>query len=311
MRVLVAGASGVVGRRLVPLLVDAGHAVTGTSRTSDGAAAITTMGATGVTMEALDASSVTAVVLHARPDVVIHQLTAIGSIDLKHLDRGFALTNRLRTEGLGHLLRASMDVGARRFIAQSFTGWTNPRTGGPVKSETDPLDTHPAPGSEQTLAAIAHLESTVAGATAIDGVVLRYGNLYGPGTSLGHGGELYEMIAGRRLPIVGGGSGIWSFVHVEDAAAAAVHALDRGEPGLYNVVDDEPAPVSVWLPYVAEAIGAKRPLRIPVWAARPLIGEQGIRFMTEIRGAANTKARHDLDWQPEYPTWRRGFTDAL
>ncbi len=301
MRVLVAGASGVVGRRLVPLLVAAGHTVTGTSRTNAGAAAIAATGAAGVIMDALDASSVTRVVRDATPAVVIHQLTAIGSINLKHVDRGFALTNRLRTEGLDHLLRAAMEVGSRRFIAQSFTGWTNPRTGGPVKSETDPLDPHPIPGSEQTLAAIASLETSVADATGVDGVVLRYGNLYGPGTSLGLGGELYDMIATRRLPIVGRGSGIWSFVHVEDAAAAAVQALDHGEPGLYNVVDDDPAPVSLWLPYLAAAIGAKRPLRIPTWVARPLIGELGVQFMTGIRGASNTKAMHDLDWEPPIP----------
>ena len=310
MNVLVAGATGVVGRRLVPALVAAGHRVTGTSRSQQGVGTIAKMGGIGVTMDALDEAAVTNVVLDAAPEVVIHQLTAIGSIDLKHLDDGFAATNRLRTDGLDHLLRAAIFGGVQRFIAQSFTGWTNARTGSMAKNEHDPLDSEPVAGSAKTLAAIAYLESTVASAQGIEGVALRYGNLYGPGTSLAKGGEMHNMVKSRKLPIVGGGTGVWSFVHVDDAAGATVQALDTGAQGVYNIVDDEPAPVADWLPYLARSIGAKPPRRVPKWLARPLIGELGIRFMTEIRGASNTKARNELQWQLLYPSWRNGFSNA-
>lgn len=309
MRILVAGATGAIGRQLVPMLVRAAHHVTGTSLTASGVRQLEQMGASGVTMDALDETRVKEVVDDLQPEVVIHQVTAIGAVRLRRLDEGFAMTNRLRTEGLDYLLRAAIDSGASRFIAQSFTGWTNNRTGAAAKTESDPLEPEPAPRSHETLEAIRHVESTVTSTSELVGVALRYGNLYGPGTAYSEGGEMYNLVRARRLPVVGAGSGVWSFVHVRDAAMATSNAVTRGGSGVYNVVDDEPAPVSVWLPYFARVIGAKPPLRLPVWMARPLIGELGIRFMTEIRGAANVKAKGDLDWVPGYPSWRDGFTE--
>lgn len=312
MRVFVAGASGAIGRRLVPMLVDSGHKVVGTTRTPGHADTVRALGAEPAIMDALNRDEVMAAVDAATPDVVVHQLTSIsGPTDLRNFDRYFAGTNRLRTEGTDNLLAAARAAGARRFVAQSFTGWPNERTGGPVKTERDPIDPHPAAGSRETLAAIAHLESAVTATTGIEGVVLRYGAFYGPGNALGTGGELVEMIRKRRLPVIGRGTGVWSFIHIDDAARATVLAVEDGPPGLYNIVDDDPAPVRDWLPYLARVIGAKPPLRLPAWLVRPMVGAYGVVLMTDIRGSSNAKARAGLGWTPGYRSWRQGFRDGL
>lgn len=312
MRIFVAGATGVIGRRLVPMLLEAGHEVVGTTRTEDKAEMLRGTGVEPVILDGLDKEGVATAVMQAEPEVVIHQLTALaGGVDLRHPDRSLAATNDLRIRGTDHLLAAAIKARARRFIAQSYTGWPNPRTGGPVKSENDGLDPQPLPAMRQALAAIAHLESSVVGADGIDGLALRYGALYGPGTALGVGGQVYELTARRRMPVVGRGGGIWSHVHVDDAAGATLAALDSGAPGVYNVVDDDPAPVSEWLPYLADAIGAEAPMKVPVWLARLMVGSFGVSAMTEIRGSSNAKAKGALGWQLRYPTWREGFRHGL
>ncbi|MFD4420888.1 NAD-dependent epimerase/dehydratase family protein [Agromyces sp. NPDC058484] len=310
MRVFIAGATGAVGTRLVPLLVAAGHDVVGTSRSAGRLGAIEAAGATGVTMDGLDAASVRTAVLDARPDVIVHQLTALGGIrfDPRHFDQAFAMTNALRTRGTDHLLAAAAEAGAGRFIAQSFTGWPNERTGGPVKTEEDPIDPSPASASRETVAAIRHVEQATTDAA---GLVLRYGGLYGPGNAIGRGGEILAMVEARRLPLVGGGTGVWSFCHVDDAASATAIAVTRGAPGIYNIVDDEPAPVSQWLPELARIVGAKPPMRVPAWLARLLVGEHGVSLMTKIRGSSNAKAKRELGWEPRYPSWREGFRTGL
>jgi nucleoside-diphosphate-sugar epimerase len=270
------------------------------------------LGARPVVADALAPDEVARAVAEAEPEVMIHQLTAISGANPKHLDRDFALTNRLRTEGTDHLLAAARAVGAKRFIAQSFAGWPFARTGGPVKSEDDPLDESPPKEFRETLAAIRHLEREVSG-DWIEGIALRYGGFYGPGTSISlePGAEQVEMIRKRRFPIVGAGTGIWSLVQIEDAAAATVAAVDHGDPGVYNVTDDEPAPVSELLPALAEAVGAKPPRRIPRWLGRLFAGEGGVIMMTELRGAANAKAKRELGWELRYPSWRLGFREGL
>jgi nucleoside-diphosphate-sugar epimerase len=310
MRVFIAGATGAVGSRLVPLLVASGHEVVGTSRRAERLGAIEAAGATGVVMDGLDAASVRAAVLDARPDVIVHELTALDGIapDLKHFDEGFAATNALRTRGTDHLLGAAREAGVPRFIAQSFTGWPNERTGGPVKSEEDPIDPTPTAASRETIAAIRHVEQATTDAA---GLALRYGGLYGPGNVIGKGGELLAMVQDGKLPLVGDGAGVWSFCHVDDAASATAIAVERGAPGVYNIVDDDPAPVSEWLPELARIIGAKPPRHVPAWVARPLIGEHGVSLMTKIRGSSNAKARRELGWEPRYPSWREGFRTGL
>lgn len=312
MRVLLAGATGALGRRLLPMLVTAGHDVTGTTRTTRKLAEVTSAGAEPVLMDGLDPQSVADAVGLARPDVVIHQLTALtGMGSPRKFDAEFAQTNRLRTSGTDHLLAAARDVGVKRFIVQSFTGWPNERSGGRVKTETDPLDPHPAAGSTQTHAAIRYVEEVVPDAAGLDGLVLRYGGFYGPGTGLTAGADLLEMVRKRRLPVVGGGAGVWSFVHIDDAAGATLCAVERGEPGTFNIVDDEPAEVSEWLPYLAATIGAKAPMRLPGWVARPMLGAHGMSLMTQIRGSSNAKAKRELGWELTFPTWREGFRSGL
>jgi 2-alkyl-3-oxoalkanoate reductase len=308
MRVFVLGGSGAVGRRLVPMLIAQGHQVVATTRTPARAAGLAALGAQPVIVDGLDRAALAEAVAAARPEVVVHQATAIpAGLDLRHFDRSFALTSRLRSEGTDNLLAAARAAAVPRVIAQSYTGWPNARTGGPVKTEDDPLDPAPPAPMRQALAAIRHLESAVTGTPGIDGVVLRYGSFYGPGTSIGpDDGQVTAMVRRRRLPIVGDGGGIWSFTHIDDAAAATVAALDRGH-GLYNVVDDDPAPVAQWLPGLAAALGAKPPRRIPAWLARPLVGELGVAMMTTVRGSANARARRELAWVPRYPSWRTGF----
>lgn len=312
MRIFLAGATGAIGRRLVPMLVDAGHEVVGTTRSAAKQDAVHAAGATPVVLDALDGAAVKAAVAKAEPDVVVHQLTALtGQPDLKQFDTYFAGTNRLRTEGTDHLLAAARAAGVRRFVAQSYTGWPNPRSGGWVKTEEDGVDPEPTAASRQTVAAIAHVERTVTAARDIDGIVLRYGGFYGPGTDFAPGGAIVDMIRSRKLPIVGGGTGVWSFIHIDDAARGTALAVEDAPPGLYNIVDDEPAPVSEWLPVLAQALGAKPPMRVPAWLVRPMLGEHGISLMTKIRGSSNAKARRVLGWTPAYPSWREGFRSGL
>jgi nucleoside-diphosphate-sugar epimerase len=308
MRVFVAGATGAIGRQLVPQLRAQGHSVTAATRTPAKLSLLRELGAEPVVVDGLDAVAVGEAVARAEPDAVIHQMTALaGGTDLRHFDRTFAVTNRLRTAGTDHLLAAAAAAGARRFIAQSYTGWSNIRTGTPVKTEDDPLDPHPPAEQRETLAAITYVEAAVLAAPAMHPIVLRYGSLYGPGAS----DEMVAMIKKRRLPIIGDGAGIWSFLHVHDAASATVAALERGEPGVYNVVDDEPASVAEWLPFLAEAVGARPPRRVPVWLGRLAAGEVGVSMMTQVRGSSNVKAKRSLGWQPAWPSWRQGFAGGL
>jgi nucleoside-diphosphate-sugar epimerase len=312
MRIFIAGAGGAVGRRMVPMLLAEGHEVVGTTHSAGKVDAIRRLGAEPVVLDAFDAQAVRQAVAKAAPDAVVHQMTALsGSQDLRRIDRTFALTNRLRTEGTDILLAAARAAGTRRFVVQSFTGWTNERTGGPVKTEVDPFDPHPPASNVETLAAIRRLESTVEGATDVGGIVLRYGLLYGPGTSIGTGGESLELVRKRRMPIVGGGAGVWSFVHVDDAASAAVAAIHSTATGVYNIVVNDPAPASQWLPYLAEAIGAKPPMRVPGWLVGPMVGGFLMAMMTSVRGSSNAKARRELGWQPRYGSWRVGFREGL
>jgi nucleoside-diphosphate-sugar epimerase len=310
MKIFLAGATGVVGRHLVPELIDAGHEVVGTTRSAAKAGEVEAAGAEPVVVDALDRDAVFAAVAAAQPHVVIHQLTAIGATDFKKFDASYVQTNELRTRGLDYLLDAARAAGARRFIAQSYTGWPNERTGPMIKTEEDPLDLQPAPAATKSLAAISHLESAVSSADDIEGVVLRYGTLYGPGTAFGEGGEMQDLVAKRKMPVVGGGAGVFSFVHVDDAATATVAALTQGQ-GIYNIVDDEPVPVATWLPALAEALGAKPPRKVPAWLVRPLLGSFGIGIMTSQRGSSNAKARRDLGWTLVFPSWRQGFRGGL
>jgi nucleoside-diphosphate-sugar epimerase len=309
MRVFVAGASGAIGRRLLPQLVEQGHEVVATTRSPAKRESLSALGATPVVLDGLDAAAVGEAVARAEPEAIVHQMSALaGFDDLRHFDRGFAVTNELRTRGLDYLLTAAEAVGVRRFVAQSYTGWPNERVGGPVKTEDDPLDADPPEQQRRSIEAIGYLERAVEGAS-LEGVAVRYGSLYGPGTSVED--EYSQLIRERKLPVVGGGGGIWSFVHVDDAAAATVLALERGAPGVYNVVDDEPAPVSEWLPYLSEFLGARSPRRVPAWLARVAIGEVGVSMMTQVRGSSNAKAKRELGWQPVWPSWREGFRAGL
>jgi nucleoside-diphosphate-sugar epimerase len=307
MRVFVAGATGAMGKQLVPRLVEAGHRVIGMTRTESKQGALWDLGAEPVVADALDPDQVAEAVARTQPEVIIHQLTAISGFDTRHFDREFALTNRLRTEGTDYLLSAGKAVGVQRFIAQSYAAWPYARTGGPIKSEDDPLDPMPAREMRESLAAIRHLEEAVVGADWTEGIVLRYGAFYGPGTSMSPGGESFEIVRKRKFPVVGDGRGIWSFVHIADAAEATVAAVERGERGIYNVVDDEPAPVAEWLPALAQKLGAPKPWRVPKFVGRLVAGEAGAVMMTEIRGASNAKAKRELGWAPRHASWREGF----
>jgi nucleoside-diphosphate-sugar epimerase len=312
MRVFVAGSSGAIGRLLVPELVKEGHSVTALVRSAARAEILHGTGAHTVVADPLDRTALTSAVTSTKPDAIIHQLTALAHAgNFKKLDEEFALTNRFRTEVTDTLIAAGRAIRIRRLIAQSFCGWPYSRTGGPVKDEEDPLDPNPPAAFRQTLAAIRHLEAAVADATDINAVALRYGLFYGPGTGFAKDGTVTDLVRKRRMPIVGNGGGIWSFIHVQDAVSATIAALARGAPGIYNVVDDEPAPVSSWLPYLADVLGAKPPRRIPAWIAKLVIGDGGVSMMTQIRGGSNTKAKRGLDWRPAYETWRRGFVNVL
>jgi nucleoside-diphosphate-sugar epimerase len=267
------------------------------------------LGAVPVVADALDPDQVAEAVAAAKPDVIVHQLTAIGEIDTRHMDRDFAPTNRLRTEGTDHLLSAAQAVGVRRFVAQSNVAVYG-RTGAAVQTEEDAFDPSPAPTMRANQEAILHLEEAVLGARWTEGVVLRYGWFYGPGTGIAPGGEVPELIRKRKFPLVGDGGAVWSFIHVADAAEATIAAIEHGSRGVYNVVDDDPAPVAEWLPTLAQQLGAKKPMRVPRFVGRLFAGEAGVVMMTELRGASNAKAKRELAWHPAHPSWRQGFAAA-
>jgi nucleoside-diphosphate-sugar epimerase len=311
MRVFVAGATGAIGTQLVPRLVAAGHEVHGMTRSASKRAQLSALGAVPVVADALDPEQVAEAVAGAKPDVIVHELTAIGALNMRHFDRDFALTNRLRTEGTDHLLSAGQAVGVERFVAQSVATYgVYARTGGPVKTEEDPLESSPAREMRETLAAVRHLEQAVLDARWTEGIVLRYGAFYGPGTSLEPGAEQFELVRKRKFPLVGDGGGVWSFIHVADAAEATVAAIEHGRRGVYNVVDDDPAPVAEWLPELAHTLGSKKPMRVPRFVGRLAAGEAGVRMMTELRGASNAKAKRELGWHPAHASWRQGFVAA-
>ena len=314
MKVFVAGATGVLGRELVPRLVARGHDVTGMTRSASKQDLVRSLGARPAVADALDPDAVAQAVASSEPDVIVHQLTALsGDFDMRHIDRFFEKTNRLRTEGTDHLLAAARAVGAQRFIAQSYAGWPLARTGGPVKDEDAPFDPEPPEKLRGMMGAIRHVEDAVTEADWIEGVVLRYGGFYGPGTTLSADPSASHTAAlrKRQFPVVGDGGGVWSFIHIEDAAAATAIAVEHGERGVYNVVDDEPAPARVWMPELASAIGAKPPRRVPRWLGRLLAGEAATIMMTEVRGASNAKAKRELGWKPRYASWRQGFAQGL
>jgi len=299
-----------MGTELVPRLVDAGHEVFAMVRSESSKARASQLGAVPVVADALDRAQVEAAVRQTAPEVIVNQLTAIGHIDTRHFARSFAATDRLRTEGTDNLLAAARATGVRRFVAQSNGAFTYTRSGGPVKTEQDPLDRSPVAEMASMIAAVEHLEKAVLGATWVEGIVLRYGAFYGPGTSMAPGSQQLEMIRRRKFPIVGDGGGVWSFVHVADAAEATVAAVEKGGRGVYNIVDDDPAPVAEWLPELAAMLGAKKPLRVPRFVGRLAAGEAGVVLMTELRGASNAKAKRELGWHPKHSTWRRGLQVA-
>jgi len=303
MRVFVTGATGALGQHLVPGLVAAGHEVTATTRTPGKVAQLRQAGAEPVVVDGLDREAVIAAVQAAAPQVIVHEMTALAGLrSLRNPDKAFAVTNELRTRGTDNLLAAAERAGTRRVIAQSYAGAGPDRRSGPLKTETDPSDLRPIRSAVQGPAAIAYVDRTVP-LEAEEGIVLRYGAFYGPGAS----DFLLEMLRKRQVPVIGGGTGVWSFLEITDAAAATIAAVDQGAPGLYNVVDDDPAPVAEWLPYLAKVAGAKPPLRLPAWLGRLLAGEFVVAQMTTSRGSSNEKARKELGWEPRYPSWREGF----
>jgi len=304
MHIYIAGGTGAIGTRLIPQLVERGHRVTSTTTSPAKKPLLESLGAHTVVVDGLDSSAVGESVATAEPDAVVHQMSALAAgINPRQFDRSFALTNRLRTEGLDHLLAAAQATGVRQILAQSYTGWPNIRSGGWVKDEDDPLDPDPPKAQRESLAAIRYLEETV---TKAGGTVLRYGGFYGAADD-----PMIPMIRKRQFPIVGGGPGYMSWIHLDDAARATVLALEQGARGTFNIVDDEPAPASEWLPYLAECIGAKAPLRLPVWLARMAAGEVAVSMLTKTRGSSNARARRELGWELRYPSWRQGFRDGL
>jgi nucleoside-diphosphate-sugar epimerase len=311
MLIFVAGATGALGSRLVPLLISAGHSVVGLTRTPAKADAIRQTGAEAAVADACKRAAVVAAVASARPDVIVHEMTSLGAAtDLRKFDQTFAATNRLRTEGVNNLLAAAKQAGTRRIVAQSFCGWPYAREGRPVKSEDDPLDRAPPQELRRTLEAIRFLENAVTQWPDIEGVVLRYGAIYGPGTGL-FDGPLIDQLRHRRVPLIGTADGWWSFLHIDDAAVATAIAVERAAPGIYNIVDDEPAPVREWLPALAAMLGARPPRHIPKWLARIVAGEHIVTLMTEGRAGVNAKAKRELGWQPKHSSWRQGFAEVL
>jgi nucleoside-diphosphate-sugar epimerase len=304
MRVFLAGASGAIGARLVPQLLDRGHEVVGTSRSAGNVERLRALGAEPVVLDLLDARAVRKALLEAEPEAVIHEATALADVKFsRNLDRSFVTTNRLRTEGTDNLIAAAREAAVRRFVAQSGASYGRyAREGGPVKSEADPLDPSTVKGMREVYTAISHLDQAV---TTAGGIALRYGVFYGADDD-----GLLEPVRKRQFPIVGDGGGIFSWIHLDDAAAATVLALEHEGPAIYNIVDDEPAPVRDWLPVLAKALGAKPPRHFPVWLARLFAGEAAVMMGTEARGASNAKAKRELGWTPRYPTWRQGFFES-
>lgn len=312
MKVLVTGGTGAIGSFLLPLLLENKHEVVALTHSVTKAPLLEDSGVSAVIVDPLDKDRLVAAVRRAEPEVIIHQLTALSGVgNFRKFDQEFALTNRFRTEVTDTLLAAARTIGTRRFIAQSYCGWPYAKKGGPVKTEEDPLDPNPPESFTKTLAAIRYLENKISGTTFLEALALRYGMFYGPGTAIGKGGAIVKMVRKRRFPIIGGGGGVWSFIHLIDAARATVAAISRGAPGIYNIVDDEPAKVATWLPALANAVEAKPPYRIPHWLGELTIGKAGVSIMTQIRGCSNAKARHQLNWTPIYPSWRIGFVDGL
>lgn len=312
MKICVAGASGAVGRRLIPMLVAGGHEVVAMTRSPQKGNDLREQGAETVVADGLDWDAVQRAMTAVRPEVVIHQMTSLAKAkSFRKFDDEFALTNRLRTAGTDYLVEAARASGVRRIIAQSYGNWTYERSGTALKDEGAPFDPNPPAKQRRSLQAIRHCEAAVLGAEGIEGMVLRYGNFYGPGTGFSLNGDIVRLVRKRRLPIIGNGAGVWCFVHVDDAASATILAITRGTPGAYNVVDDEPAPVASWLPELARAVSAKPPRHLPVWLGRLAVGEVGVSMMTQIRGAANAKAKRELGWRPCYKSWREGFWIGL
>ncbi len=319
MRVFVAGATGVLGRQLVPQLVGRGHEVVGMTRSASKQDLVRGLGARPVVADALDPDAVAQAVASAEPEVIVHELTALSGPmsvrDARHPERfsGAIMTNRLRTEATDHLLAAGRAVGARRFVAQSFGAFRWAQTGGPVQTEADPLDPNPPAALRPVVEGLLYLEKAVTTIEWGEGLALRYGGFYGLGTaiSLAPDAQMAAPIRKRRFPIVGDGGGVWSHVHIDDAAAATVVAVEQGQPGIYYIVDDDPAPVREWLPVLASALGAKPPRRIPRWLGRLAAGEAAALMMTDARGASNAKAKRELGWQPRYASWRQGFAQGL
>jgi nucleoside-diphosphate-sugar epimerase len=319
MKVFVAGASGALGAQLVPELVAAGHEVVAMTRTASKQDGLRALGARPVVADALDPDAVARVVGEAEPEVIVHQLTALSGKmtirDARHPERSpmARMTNRLRTEATDHLLAAGRAVGARRFVAQSFGAFRYARTGGPVQTEVDPLDPDPPGAMRPVVQALLHLEKAVTSIDWGEGLALRYGGFYGPGTGISKDPEaaMAGPVRKRRFPIIGDGGGVWSHIHIEDAAAATAIAVERGDPGVYYIVDDEPAPVREWLPALARALDAKPPRHIPRWLGRLVAGEMATLMMTEVRGASNAKAKRELGWQLRYPSWRLGLSKGL
>jgi nucleoside-diphosphate-sugar epimerase len=311
-KVFLAGASGSVGKRMIPRLVQHGYEVTAMVRSADKAATVHALGARSVVADALNRDQVIRAVVQTRPDVVIHQLTALSSLkNFKKFDDEFALTNRLRTESVDYLLAGAQEAGSSHFLAQSYAGWTYGRTGG-LKTEESPFDVEPLTNQRKSLEAIRYLEDATVNAKGITGIAFRYANFYGPGTGFDERtGNIVEMLRKRQMPVVGNGAGIWSFIHVDDVASAAIAGIERGRAGVYNIVDDEPIAAGVWIPELARILGAKAPMHVPAWVGKLFIGEVGLSMMTQICGMSNEKAKRELGWQPQYKSVRDGFRHGI
>jgi nucleoside-diphosphate-sugar epimerase len=312
VKIFIAGGTGTIGKHLIPLLVASGHSVVATTRMPAKTLMLRTLGAHPIVLDGLDKDAVLREVRAARPDAIVHQMTALASVhSYKKFDEEFEVTNRLRTAGTAYLLSAAQAAGVRKFVAQSYTGWPNQRQGSRVKTEEDPLDSNPPKTMARTREAIRFLEQMVTNTEGITGTVLRYGSLYGPDTSFAAEGEVVTLVRQHKFPLIGDGAGVWSFIHVADAARATQLAIERNVPGIYNIVDDEPAEVSVWLPDLARALGARPPRHLPAWMGRLAAGEATVLMMTKIRGSSNAKAKRTLGWSLEYPSWRVGFRRGL